>query len=38
MTVGAALFWLGSVLLGMSERTVLAQMIRRRGRDVTEGA
>jgi len=38
ITVGAALFWLGSVLLGMSERTVLAQMIRRRGRDVPEGA
>ena len=38
ITVGAALFWLGSILLGMSERTVLVRMLRRRGRDGGEGA
>ena len=38
ISIGAALFWLTSIALGMSERAVLVRLIRRRGHDVSEGA
>ena len=38
ISIGATLFWLTSIALGMSERAVLVRLIRRRGHDVSEGA